>query len=143
MLGVKDLEALAKNPALMVVLDAEPLPSVQPSETLLQFFEDVLVHRGASAAPGFFGELKIHLTLLAHLLCAPQAKPAGSIRSALVTKIAANARRWIIGDRERLAKRCRRSLRRRRAPSRNLLASAAVRLYPILPSVVRDPAPAP
>jgi hypothetical protein len=86
---VKKVDALAENPALMVLLDAEPLLGVQSSETLLQLLENVLIYRGAGAVPRFFGELKIHSSpLTPHLQCAgPKARPVGSIQRGVAPKI--------------------------------------------------------
>jgi hypothetical protein len=102
---MKEVEALAENLALMVVLDAEPLLGVQSSETLLQLLENVLVYRGVGAVPRFFSELKIHSSPLAHLLCAgPQGKARWLDQVRNRTENAANARRRIFRDSAGVAK---------------------------------------
>jgi hypothetical protein len=104
-LRMKEVEALAENLALMVVLDAEPLLGVQSSETLLQLLENVLVYRGVGAVPRFFSELKIHSSPLAHLLCAgPQGKARWLDQVRNRTENAANARRRIFRDSASVAK---------------------------------------
>ena len=52
-LGMEEIEALAENPAFVVVLDAEPLPRVQPPEPPLPIFRARLVDERPRACRGF------------------------------------------------------------------------------------------
>ena len=87
---MKEIEALPEDAALMIILDPEALPGVQPSETLFQFFENVMIERRNNAIPRFFAELKIHLLPPARAVGGAPAKVAGWFQPRIASRIAAN-----------------------------------------------------
>ena len=119
---MKEIEALAENPAFVVFLDAEPLAGVHPAEPPLQFFQHRLVDRRTGERPRLFGELKIHLSPVLHRRATRPRRALAAPRKG--AKIAAN--RW-----RQIAAEC--WIARHRGGARNSLASPPANLYPLAP----------